>query len=57
MIYLRGSDRSFHCRCGSNIFVLGPGYRGYETWLCNACGTEYESERLLPELPEIEYHI
>ncbi len=42
MIYLDGSETSFKCRCGVNVFVASE---GDGLFTCNGCGAKYRGEK------------
>lgn len=40
MLYVNGSERTFHCDCGANVFTQdGPNH-----YICNGCHAGYTSE-------------
>jgi hypothetical protein len=51
MIYLAGSNESFRCRCGCNVFTVTMEREGdhlgefLTQYRCNGCGLKYESEK------------
>lgn len=42
MVFLPGSEKSFHCECACNVFGKGTDSKGRDLFRCNACGNIYE---------------